>query len=608
MHTPDFPIQHFTISVPRNTIFHDVRLEAGAFAANPDDAVVISARGMETISYLYRHPNTSLYAFILGSPIVGELVNREDAARLLVLTGDRTRFIQSLNGEFLAVLVDPENRCVDIYTDRFSSYPFFWAASQDRVYGSYNYTVLAQACRSWPGFALRPAKAYEFFKLQRLMGDETHDNLSRCLPSAGHLHISGKNEPRVSRYWRQDYSKTHRPLADLAPEFSSLIKSAIQKRRDVKNRDTGIFLSGGHDSRIVACHMGPDSTCYTLGFRDNFEVECARRISNTLGQKHVFIDLPEDYFVQALNTATYLSGGLYANDHALFIPQGRPISYTRVLLHGHGLDYMFQGMYLHAGPLTVLGRPTYIKTPEPLPQDISRHFIDNISFRLKFLFEDDYGVPDQVRRCRQEIYENVKIVENQGREITDDPSSLWEYLIFHQPSRHYTFTNVLSKRLCGEVRTPSFDNHVYDFYMALPDKYRLHADITRAALYDANRLVAEIPAGNHGLPAAWGPYRKTAALIGRKLLRHLTGNRKYYAPSDFDRTWPDRTAYMKRHESYRAAAMAPLQDQAFRDFLTFIDWKRLETQPESLLDQEFGGAFWVSMLSYYRFYKFVYAG
>lgn len=608
MRTANPSTQHFTLSAPRNTPFRQIRMETGAFHDGPGDAVIISTEGLGAISLLYHPPQSTLHVFVLGSPIIGNGVCREEVARQFVQAGDRTKFIKSLNGEFLITAIDTSTQSIDVYVDRFSSYPFFWAIGQNYFYGSYNYTALAQACREWPGFSLRPAKAYEFFKMQRMMGTENHDTLSLCLPSAGHLHMAGQNGAQVTRYWHQNYEKSHRRFSSLADDFSSLIKQSVQTRRDSMSGNTGVFLSGGHDSRIVACHMGTETTCYTLGFHDNFEVECARRIAAALGQKHIFIDLPDDYFIKALDTATYLSGGLYANDHALFIPQHKDMQYSSVLLHGHGLDYMFQGMYLHARPRTMLGRPTYLRSPQPFPQDMSRHFIDSISFRLKFFFEDLYGVPDRIKIYQNELYETVKAVEQQGRDITENPSSLWEYFIFHQPSRHYTFTNILSKRLCGEVRTPSFDNQVYDFYMALPDQYRLHADIMRATLYAANRQVAEIPAGNHGIAAAWGPYRKTVALIGRKLLRHITGNQKYYAPGDADRTWPDRTTYIRQHESYRIAAMAPLQDQGFQDFLDFIDWKKLKSNPESLLQQDFGGAFWVSMLSYYRFYKFVYPG
>lgn len=608
MDTLDLPIQHFTLSVPRHTAFHNVRLETGIFCDKPDDEVIISTLGLNSISHFCHPSDSPIYVFMIGSPIVGAQISREEAAQLLAKSDDRAKTIQALNGEFLAVVIDTSQQSIDIFVDRFSSYPFFWAANTQRMLGSYNYTDLARACRHWSGFSLRPAKAYEFFKLQRLMGDQTHDTLSRCLPSAGHLHMSIGKDIQVGRYWQQNYEKSQKPIKELAAQFSSLIKTSIYTRRDNHSPQTGIFLSGGHDSRVVACHMGEDTTCYTLGFHDNFEVKCARRIAHTLQQQHVFIPLPDDYFLRALNTATYLSGGLYANDHALFIPLNSQIKYTPVLLHGHGLDYMFQGMYLHTQPQMLCGRPTYIKKPQPFPDDLSQHFIDSISFRLKFHFENEYGTPRPLQNYQKELYETVRTVEAQGRKITDNTSSLWEYFIFHQPSRHYTFTNILSKRLCGEVRTPSFDNDVYNFYMALPDKFRLHADIMRAALYAANPQVAEIPAGNHGIAAGWGPYRKTAALVGRKLMRHLTGSAEYYAPSGSDRTWPDRNDYLRHHETYRLAALAPLHDQEFQNFLDFIDWESLKAQPEALLQQDFGGAFWISMLSYYRFYKFVYSG
>ena len=123
-------------------------------------------------------------------------------------------------------------------------------------------------------------------------------------------------------------------------------------------------------------------------------------------------------------------------------------------------------------------------------------------------------------KYHEKLKETVKSIEIKAKNLSDAPMDQWEYMIFHQPSRHYTFSNVLSKRICGELRTPSFDNKLYEFYLSLPYEYRLHGDMLRGALYEKNPKIARLPTANHGLPAGWGPAQKTCATIARKLLRH----------------------------------------------------------------------------------------
>ena len=157
--------------------------------------------------------------------------------------------------------------------------------------------------------------------------------------------------------------------------------------------------------------------------------------------------------------------------------------------------------------------------------------------------------------------------------------------------------------MCGEVRTPSFDNDLYRFYQSLPFKYRLHANMMRGAMYKINPRIANLKAANHALPAGWGPYSKTALLLARKIARHATFNQFFRGPWSNDRTWPDRDDYFREHESYRVASFAPLEDPGFKDFLSFIDWDKLKRDQKILEQQKLYGAFLVTLLSYYRFYK-----
>ena len=78
----------------------------------------------------------------------------------------------------------------------------------------------------------------------------------------------------------------------------------------------------------------------------------------------------------------------------------------------------------------------------------------------------------------------------------------------------------------AEQRTPCFDNDMFDFYLSLPPQQRVEAEMMRYALNTMNPALGRIHTGNWGMPAGASPAEKTAWLIGRKLLRHLTGNNR----------------------------------------------------------------------------------
>lgn len=559
----------------------------------------LSHKNMEGILEILSRNNK--HAIVLGSPIIDDTVDRRKVAEALINTNNPAKIIQSINGEFLFLLYDDSEKVLRIATDRYSSYPLFFAKNNQEFCFSYNYIDLARHCLNWTGFKLRPEKAYEFFMMQRLIGEDTHDTLTKSLSPARILTIHSDGSLRQEIYWQQKYKKNNTiGKKKLLGQFVDMFSHSVAVRSNSDN--VGIFLSGGHDSRLVAAYTDPGATCYTLSFSDNLEVKRAKQIAEAAKHNHVFCELAPDFFEKTLEKSAYLSGGLYATDHALFLSDGiKPKPDNQVYLHGHGLDFMYQGMYLHAKTYQLFGRDTYIKRFVSLPENLTEHFIKKIPFRSRFPMERFFN--QESVKHKEKLYFTVKAIEDKAKTLSDDPMDQWEYMVFHNPSRHYTFSNVLSKRSCGELRTPSFDNALYDFYLSLPLKYRLHGEILRGALYKKNRHIARLPAANHGLPAAWGPYQKTAATIFRKLLRHATFNKFFVPPQGKDRTWPDRDSYFNEHPAYYNMAMQALNDQEFKGFLNFIDWQKLEDNKKDLLNEKFGGVFLIALLSYYSFYR-----
>ncbi|WP_412557528.1 asparagine synthase-related protein [Thalassospira sp. MIT1370] len=602
-------MKHFALTVPLNSRFSDAILKReGLESKQSCDEVSVKHLGFDDLIFVAVDQAKSRKVFILGSVLEGGTVDTQSAAMRLAAADDPDAVVAAFNGEFLAVVVDFEEVNVAVYTDRFASYPFYWASNGDQLVGSYIYTDLARYCCSWDGFQLRAEKAFEFFYLQRLMGTETHDTLSKFLPAASKLFQDAAGNLCCRFYGQRGFDKFDNVSTDdLSSRFVGLIDEAVKSRLP-KDDKYGVFLSGGHDSRLVAAYADSRAQCYTLGFSDNLEVSCARKISKELGQKHHFVKLPQDHFLQILSDAGYLSGAMYAVDHSLFVPTAclKQLD-SNVILHGHALDYMFQGMYLNASPVKFFGRNTFLKKFKKFPEDIARYFLQNASFKLKYNFAEKYGKSNQVIDFLSDrLYRTVNKLVDEAKEFEYSSADIWEYLYFHQPSRHYTFSNVLSKRLHGEIRTPSFDANLYCFYRGLRGSDRLYAQMSRAAMSRHPSKIGQIPAGNYGLPAAWGPVQKTAGLFFRKVMKEITGNPAYAVPGADARTWPNRTDYLQSDEGYFSEVRAAVDYCAKCDVLDFLDWDAVRADLEELKMSNGGASFLVSALTYALFHKNVY--
>ena len=581
-------------------------ISKGIFAAGTTGKVNVGENLFSSIMEHIEYGDRSV--LVIGSPIIDGVIDRKRAAEWIASTPIKKDEYAKIDGEFLIFLYEYSTSTFIVLNDRHASYPFFWAVGNGEFAGSYVYLDIAKKCSNWPGFSLLLDKAFEFFVLQRLMGTKTHDSLTEFLPAASLMLVNKDGLVKISQYWnRSSAVAATKSTRNYRKKFIELFQASVTKRLVPESVDstTSIFLSGGHDSRLVAAYANQKLNCVTLSFADNFEVDCAREISSSLRCKHHFEKLNDNYFENRLDDIAYLSSGMYAIDHALFLKnENDQASRNMVFLHGHGLDYMFQGMYLLATRVKILGRSTFLKRIAPIPKDLAKYFIESISFRLKHDYKTYFKTSsNDYNECENNLSVTVKKIEEEAKNLGLRKYEIWEYLIFHQPSRHYTFSNVLSKRSRGEVRTPTFDTELSDFYFSLPLKYRIDSRLMVYAMKNHWSGIDKIPAGNHGIPAGYGVWRRTFIQVFRKILKEITRNPKYSAPSDADRTWPDRASYIKSHPKYWSRIKEPLRDRKFKEFLNFIDWEKLELNEDRILDEPEGGSFMVTLFSYYFFFK-----
>lgn len=543
-------------------------------------------------------------AIVVGSAILGDVIDPEGAGKLLLSAPNVADAARTINGQFLIFLNDPDAGTLSVISDRQTGVPFYYASVESGVVGAFLYSDLVRYLRRSEQLSLVPEHLFEFLWLQRLLMDKTHDSRSRFLPAATILTIDAKGT-RQQRYWRPDFTKNQvRNSRASGHELAERLRHSML-RRTSDNKRYGLFLSGGHDSRTILAAMSSAPECFTVGYSDNYEVGCARELARLSNAPFHFLKLPPDHLHRVADAAAKLCGGLYSIDHALFLGHDQEVSQRAdVVFHGHGIDYMYQGMYLPARNIAIAGRPTFFRQLTKYPGDLASAFNNEIPFRLKYVDLMSLIRPEWRTRLAGHLSASAEAVIADCADVAQSDADRWEYFLIHALGRHFSWPNIGSKMIGVEQRTPSFDNDLFDFYLSLPPEQRVTAAALRRAQIELNRKMAMVPTGNWGIPAAYSPSSKTAWLVARKALRHLTGISTLRGPQAQDRTWPDRDVHLTGEPGWRGRVTAALQDEELESALAFLDWPSLREKAVQWLDKPSGGAsLLVELLSVQLFLK-----
>jgi asparagine synthetase B (glutamine-hydrolysing) len=549
------------------------------------------------------HESPDRVIVVIGSPFQNEHINVPAVVKHYLHARNLQEFARSLNGEFLWIDWDRQSGDLTVINDRHAFLPLFYAVLNERLVASFSYTDLWQALKTSPSFRTSPEAIFEFIWLQRVLGTKTYDTQSRFLPAASVMRYS-QGQISISRYWTPDFRKSHASIDDHAVRLAETLRTAISRRMSDK-KHYGLFLSGGLDTRtlLAACDNPP--VCFTAAVTHNEEFSVAHELATIKGAPHRYLEIRPDHYSHHLRALTAMCGGMYSVDHALFYgfdEQVRP--HVDVVFHGHGLDYLFQGMYLPYTWLSVRSHRTFVKRLRPLGSDIAEDYVSNISFRLKGVALLDYVKPNAQSSMKSSLMESVRAILRDGESFCQNPEGAWEYLLIHAISRHYPIPNVWSMMGYGEQRTASLDNDVFDLYTQLPPEHRLSGHIMRKALWILNESMAKTRNANTGLKAGASPWELTLLNFSRSIRRKLSSNQKYRYPTPEDRTFPSRDRVLREQPILRQIARSLGRSEALAAYLPFLDMDRVANDVDHWLSQKEGGSdFMMTLLTLDQFLR-----
>lgn len=252
----------------------------------------------------------------------------------------------------------------------------------------------------------------------------------------------------IDRAMSVPFNKTPKQISisysDAKQHLLYLLNESINRNR-VEGMKTGVFLSGGIDSGIIAKRMTPDFS-FSMDYLDDSYSEIDRIKKNSRGIHHTLIC--NDRLVQEYKHATIdalddlKAGSCYTN----FALTELASKFCRVIYSGAGGDEVFDG-YVHR-----YNRP-----------------INEVIRRIK-ITDDLAGVP---------LYEDITHKEYD-----------WKFL---------RAILVVEDRMAGhhtmETRYPLLDNDFVDFALSLPPEYRTGKRI----LKDISGLHDDVKSGpKHG--------------------------------------------------------------------------------------------------------------
>lgn len=462
------------------------------------------------------------------------------------ILNDPARFAKTLDGEFCLVIDSPTQ--LVIVSDRFVSRPLFYTLAGDELIYSFSYSQIWK--RLSINGQLRPDKyaVYEFLKFQRLFGDKTFDQSSKMMTPATILTFDKHSQKySTTKYWSPDFTKRHDPRSAIAADLAAAVQHSINsKTESVEN--VGLLLSGGMDSRVVLGGFAPSSppNTFTVGNFENNEFDVARELAQIVGTPHHFVQRSLTHYTDILPKAVSAGGAMYSYQHGHFFGLNLPTS-TDLLLHGHGFDYMFQGMYLPSRRRTFLGRSTrsYELTP---PVDIVGEYANSAKYRLKGISPSSLLQPDEISHADESVRSSIQSIVDEVESDAAEGFDTWDYLTLGAPGRHYTYLNLLSAESLAPQQSVAWDNSIFNLFFSTPASVRFGTKLLAETIKILRPELLEVRNANTNLSPKLSGARLTMAAWQRGIYRRL-GMSKTSDPSPTERSWPTGAKILSESDS-----------------------------------------------------------
>ncbi len=395
-----------------------------------------------------------------------------------------------LNGMFAFAIWDTVDKNLFLARDRLGKKPFYWTVLGKRFY----FASSLDAFKVIPGWTgeLSRLNLDAYASLGTYLPGETVYRQARSLPPASYAWVKINSlTPKVSTYWRFDFSKKSTVSFDTALEqFGELISDAvdIRLRADVP---IALTFSGGVDSGIIAAvakkFSGKQLSCWTIDYDTvddrSEEAAIARRVAVELGLKWHFKHF--DYHKELLPA---LRSALEFIDQPcchISISYSRALyaairSEAKVVLSGNGADELFLG---YNGNEQLVAKD-FANTPSSRfanwwLKNVSGKSESHLKQRHKFFadYQTDY-IRAKLGNYPEDGDTEARILDIHQDIVASGVTSyadLYTYmgLRYYTAESNFRIPDIIGLSEQVEVRSPFLDHRIVEFAAALPSEFKV---------------------------------------------------------------------------------------------------------------------------------------
>ncbi len=375
---------------------------------------------------------------------------------------DFTQLLKTINGVYSIIFTLKEHTY--IVNDTTRSFPLFYSNSNDRF-------IISDTIHPFQKETINPTTEDEIRYSLHCYGNKTL--YKDIYITQSNECISIHNEKIIRQHFFFSYASEgyiNDSYNNLKEQTITVFENSFKRFiSSIKNRQVVIPLSGGFDSRLIACmlkkHGHSNVICYTYGHKDSFEIENSKQVAKQLNFKWHFIEYSNDLIDNYSNTTMFKEFAHYAGKYSSTpnLQEYFAIQYltTHQLVNN---DAIFVPGY--AGDM--LGGSQFIKV---IPKALShKDLIDT-------LVSEKFHSPQYTIQERKTIKNTIKTcLENFDPDYLNKiPHTVFEDFDLKERLTKYIFNSASFYSYFGyEFRFPFWDKALLSHFKNIPIEHKLY--------------------------------------------------------------------------------------------------------------------------------------
>lgn len=238
------------------------------------------------------------FAFIKNKLLSEKEINEEIIHS--IKTNQLNQKLLELNGNFSAI-INYQNR-IYLVADKMKSYPLLYA----KINGEWIITDQSRVIMdSMPEYAPDENAITTYLTLGYLHGNQTFLNDCKIVSAGTYVQIDDKTV--VYNYHKHIYTKVNLSDDEIMQGCANSLENAIKRMIiSIGDRPIWIPLSGGYDSRLLACVLKKlnvkNVSCFTYGIPESYEVKISKQVAEKLDFPWHYVEYTEEKFLSVANS------------------------------------------------------------------------------------------------------------------------------------------------------------------------------------------------------------------------------------------------------------------------------------------------------------------